>query len=788
MWLRSERRDRRLRSSKARLEVKFKVFNKVASSKAKRISSAELKTSNRLSAAGCTTRLPKSRLNKKNANLVSSDASKVSVCVTNVQIDSKVDDAQCEKNSSRSPDLGRKSVTLPPLNHSISEDSKENQFWQENDEIIILDAMTTLSMKTIEDISTNSNYLGEVPCSSSILNTAITDAEIDPQSTDKCSIYIKHGSDGGTSDSFCPKNTEMHSTTGQNHPDCNINPSGCTIDSILEPKESHSCAQLSDSKCITECDSTTSELENEVGREIAAFIADNMVDQVYSQEGSLKRNTFMSDNSLAIVIPEVDSTTDTVHPYISECNTTPDDINSYPPDKPALLLHRTSSCMSHSLASSSTAGTIAPSFCTAPTTSSALPNFNHVSYNSVPYLSAGYEVQQQQIMYNGENNIANGELDVNSDFVAMFDEENARNPALTGQYSDIPYNVLLTQAFLCCSEVGGLNLTDNQQYNKNEMFSCLNTNNHGEPRMLSAFQSSSMRTNLSEGTASTFANNAYVSKIEHMYHSDQPEARQESLIYNYDRNEVIPTGLGKDEDAGDMQHNSNGTQIEESSNEQQDDTAFRAFDPYYFIKHLPPLTSEIRLKCPALPLKTRSSPEFSLALDLDETLVHCSLVELSGASFKFPVIFQECEYTVFVRTRPFFREFLEKVSRLFEVILFTASKRVYADKLLNLLDPGRRLIKYRLFREHCVLVNGNYIKDLTVLGRDLSRTIIIDNSPQAFGYQLDNGIPIESWFADQSDSELMKILPFLERLAEMREDVRPHIREKFRLFSYLPPD
>lgn len=51
-----------------------------------------------------------------------------------------------------------------------------------------------------------------------------------------------------------------------------------------------------------------------------------------------------------------------------------------------------------------------------------------------------------------------------------------------------------------------------------------------------------------------------------------------------------------------------------------------------------------------------------------------------------------------------------RVAALFEVVVFTASQKIYAERLLDILDPGHELVRHRIYRDSCVVVDGNYLK------------------------------------------------------------------------------
>lgn len=231
-------------------------------------------------------------------------------------------------------------------------------------------------------------------------------------------------------------------------------------------------------------------------------------------------------------------------------------------------------------------------------------------------------------------------------------------------------------------------------------------------------------------------------------------------------------------ESSEQDENRNAKVEEKKVEVQDDDDDGDVFNPYLFIARLPK-HDDVRIPNKiCLPPSTNKSKK-TLVLDLDETLVHCTVEPTEHYDHKFSVEFNDTMYMVYVRKRPYLDHFLETVCKNFEVVLFTASQRVYADRLLELLDPTRRWINYRLFRESCLNVYGNYLKDLSVLGREMKKTILVDNSPYAYGYQTDNGVPIESWFDDNNDTELLKLATFLSKI-ECADDVRPFIREHFK--------
>mmetsp|Transcript_10080 Transcript_10080/g.16734 ORF Transcript_10080/g.16734 Transcript_10080/m.16734 type:complete len:383 (-) Transcript_10080:116-1264(-) len=221
---------------------------------------------------------------------------------------------------------------------------------------------------------------------------------------------------------------------------------------------------------------------------------------------------------------------------------------------------------------------------------------------------------------------------------------------------------------------------------------------------------------------------------------------------------------------------------EDPSSEVEDEDDEDEFNPYLFIKSLPRYEAVQHLRpSVALPPKDSKDPPITLVLDLDETLVHCTVEATEDSDLTFPVFFHNMEYQVHVKLRPHVFEFLEKVCEKFEVVVFTASQKVYADELLNRIDPTGKFIKYRMFRESCLAVEGNFLKDLHVVGRDMRKMVLVDNSPHAFGYQMDNGIPIESWFDDPHDTELLKLERFLSTLHPCK-DVRTAVRAEFETF------
>ena len=163
---------------------------------------------------------------------------------------------------------------------------------------------------------------------------------------------------------------------------------------------------------------------------------------------------------------------------------------------------------------------------------------------------------------------------------------------------------------------------------------------------------------------------------------------------------------------------------------------------------------------------SKRKKKFTLILSLDETLIHLQQINYNQCSLKL---------------RPYLIEFLENMKPYYELILFTSKTKYYANPALDVIQRNKKYFDFIFYREHCIFIDNNYVKDLTRIGRSLDSTIIIDNYPQHFKLQKENGIYIKSfWAQNPNDRTLYDLIPILINIALDEIDVRDGL-EKYKV-------
>jgi len=162
------------------------------------------------------------------------------------------------------------------------------------------------------------------------------------------------------------------------------------------------------------------------------------------------------------------------------------------------------------------------------------------------------------------------------------------------------------------------------------------------------------------------------------------------------------------------------------------------------------------------PLRNQKK-KHTLVLDLDETLIHTSDHAVPGYHARVEIQEKRKTRVFYLLKRPYLDLFLATMSQFYELVVFTASIKRYADAVIDIIDYNR-VIERRYFRSTCTRSDGVFVKDLSKVCRSLKRCVIIDNSPAAYSLHPCNAVPIDTWIDDPHDTQLRDLIPFLTAL------------------------
>jgi Dullard-like phosphatase family protein len=165
-------------------------------------------------------------------------------------------------------------------------------------------------------------------------------------------------------------------------------------------------------------------------------------------------------------------------------------------------------------------------------------------------------------------------------------------------------------------------------------------------------------------------------------------------------------------------------------------------------------------------IKKELDKKFCLVLDIDETLSH--MIKLPFGNY--------------FLVRPGVMDLLKELNTYYEIDIFTAALKHYADNIINKLDKDNKYISYRLYRCHCTYEDGKSIKKLSLIGRDLNKIVFVDDLERNAKYNPQNLALVSKWFDDIYDNEIINLkekLKFIALCGKYDEDItRGLVEEK----------
>ena len=152
--------------------------------------------------------------------------------------------------------------------------------------------------------------------------------------------------------------------------------------------------------------------------------------------------------------------------------------------------------------------------------------------------------------------------------------------------------------------------------------------------------------------------------------------------------------------------------------------------------------------------KIKSNYKYSLVLDLDETLI-CIKRDNNNK-----IKHDKFNNLMTLILRPGLLDFLHKMKKLYELILFSLGTSEYVSPIIKNIEKKEKFFEHILYREHVTYDdNGNFFKNLNLLNRDVKNILIVDDNSKNFKYHKSNGICIKPFYGDLNNDKItLKIL------------------------------